>query len=96
VAKLPLEAEVDLAEGVGVGVFGPQAFEVLAHHTEGAFHCVRLDASPAGRNVALTVAVGKDLKEEDRVPHFLQPWVDRKVGAEALPDKPGGLVGGGA
>jgi hypothetical protein len=93
--KLALEPEVNLAERVGPWVFGPQARKVLANRTEGAFHSARFDTSLTGSKDALAILVGKDLKEEDRVPHVLEPRIDGDVSAEALPDEPRGIVGGG-
>jgi hypothetical protein len=50
----------------------------------------------AGRKDARAVAVGKDLKEEDRVPHFGKPGVDAEVQAEGLPNLPGSVGGVGS
>jgi hypothetical protein len=94
--ELPLEPEVDVAKGVSAGVVGPHTFELLSHRLLGAFHCPSPDASTAGRNCALAIAVGKDFKEVDRVPHFKEPGVNAQGDAECLPDEPLGIVGGGS
>jgi hypothetical protein len=40
--------------------------------------------------------VGKDLKEEDRVPHLGEPRVDAESHTEGLPNLPGAVGGVGS
>lgn len=50
--------------------------------------------STAGRQDSRTVALRKDLEEDDRVPHVNKGGVEVEVKAEASPDGPGLVVGG--
>jgi hypothetical protein len=70
--------------------FGPHAFKFLPYHVDDSFHSARSDDLTVGYNLARAIAVGKDLKEVDRVPHFHEPRVNAEGQTEGLPDNPCG------
>jgi hypothetical protein len=90
------KTEVDAAEVVEAGVRGPHSGEALAHSTEGVLHCARPDRVVAGRNAAISIPLGKDLEEEDRVVNIGKGGISADGMAEVGPDGPGAVLGAGA
>jgi hypothetical protein len=56
---------------------------------EGILHCVRLDQSLAGGKVAIAVALGKDLEEEDGISSIGEGFISAEGMADGMPTNPG-------
>ena len=74
-------------------VTGPQSGEALAHHMEGVLHCARANWLAAGCGVTITVPLGEDLEEEDRVGNVCEGFIGSKGLAEGAPVEPCLVVG---
>jgi hypothetical protein len=92
-AELPLQAEVNGAEGILADIPGPQAGKNLADQAEGVFHCASSGGPAAGGNAAISVSLGKDLEDRDRVSKVLEAGVDAQGGGKIHPGGP--MVVGG-
>jgi len=94
--ELAFEAEVDGADGVEAGVWGPQSGEALAHRTEGVLHCARANWLAAGSCATVAVALGEDLENEDWVWDVGKVFIGAEGKTEGAPAEPCFAVGSGA
>jgi hypothetical protein len=86
--KLPRNPEVNGAEGIFLDVRGPRLGERLAHHTDGVFHCSRLDGFLHGSLASISIPLCKDLDDGDGVVAVLEEWVYGVRQAELFPTAP--------
>ena len=93
--ELVLEAEIDGASGVEVGVMGPQSGEALAHRAEGVLHCARANWLVAGGCTTVAVVLGEDLEHEDGVGNVGKSFVGAEGLTECTPVEPSFVVGTG-
>ena len=83
--KLAVEAKVERAGRIQTKVRDTQSGKALAHCTESILHCVRLDWLLVGGETAITVALGKDLEDEDGVINIGEGVIGAKGSTEGVP-----------
>ncbi len=63
----------------------------LANGTLGSFHRARLDRRPAGSHRAVSISVGKNLKQGYGIVKVLEEGVTTEFFAKGMPDVPSGV-----
>jgi hypothetical protein len=87
-AKLPRDTEVNVAEGIFPDFRVPQLGELLAHCTDGVFHCSRSDGFLHGNLASISIPLCKYLDDGGGVVAVLEEWVDGVRQAELFPTAP--------
>ena len=86
--ELSAYSEVNFAMLIEARIFGPQAGKFLPHGAESILSCARLDRSTMERNSTISVVLGEDLEDWNRVAVVVELWIEVVLVAESKPPLP--------